>query len=82
VRYGASPIMALRSVNKRENDPAPDDAEAVQLCPICTGRMEVVYERNHQKVCVCQDCHSGLTIPASAYEIARIKRESKWMPKP
>ena len=77
--------MALRSVNKRSEDPAaaePDPCDVVQICPICGGKMEVVYERNHQKVCVCEDCHSGLTVPATAYEIARIKREAKWMPKP
>lgn len=39
--------------------------------------MESVYERNHQKVCVCVDCHSGLTVPATAYDVARIKREAK-----
>jgi len=73
--------MALRSVNNRKSEPEPDPCDLVQACPICGGNMETVYERNHQKVCVCSDCHSGLTVPASAYEIARIKRESKWMPK-
>jgi ssDNA-binding Zn-finger/Zn-ribbon topoisomerase 1 len=74
--------MALHSVNKDQGDPEQNQSDAVQICPICGGNMETVYERNHQKVCVCKDCHSGLTVPASAYEIARIKRESKWMPKP
>jgi hypothetical protein len=49
---------------------------------MCSGKMEVVYQRNNQQVMVCQDCHSGLTVPATAWEIVRIKRESKWMPKP
>ena len=44
--------------------------------------MEVVYNRNNQQVCVCKDCHSGLTVPGTAWEIVRIKREAKWMPKP
>jgi hypothetical protein len=43
--------------------------------------MELVYDRHHQKVVVCVDCQSGLTVPGSAWEIARIKREAKWMPK-
>ena len=49
--------------------------------------MEVVYQRNNQQVTVCKDCHSGLTIPASAWDVVRIKREAKlkreakWMPK-
>lgn len=51
-------------------------------CPICDGEMEVVYARNNQQVTVCRDCHSGLTVPERAWDIVRIKRESKWMPKP
>jgi uncharacterized protein YbbK (DUF523 family) len=49
---------------------------------MCSGRMEVVYQRNNQQVTVCEDCHSGLTVPASAWDVVRIKRETKWMPKP
>ena len=44
--------------------------------------MEVVYHRNSQQVIVCKDCHSGVTVPAGAWNIVRIKREAKWMPKP
>jgi uncharacterized protein YbbK (DUF523 family) len=49
---------------------------------MCGGKMEVVYQRNNQQVTVCEDCYSGLTVPSTAWEIVRIKRESKWMPKP
>ena len=75
--------MALEAVN-----PQPDDRReqkqkpAIPACPLCDGKMEVVYQRNNQQVTVCQDCHSGLTVPSTAWEIVRIKRESKWMPKP
>jgi hypothetical protein len=68
--------------------PRPDDERrqetlpALSSCPICDGKMELVYSRNNQQVCVCMDCHSGVTVPGSAWEIVRIKRESKWMPKP
>lgn len=44
--------------------------------------MEVVYERHNQQVMVCKDCLSGITVPANAWEIVRIKKQSKWMPKP
>jgi hypothetical protein len=44
--------------------------------------MEVVYDRHHTKVAVCVDRQSGLTVPATAWEIVRIKRETKWMPEP
>jgi hypothetical protein len=40
--------------------------------------MELVYDRHNQRVCVCGDCHSGLTVPASAFEVLRLKREKKW----
>ena len=39
--------------------------------------MEVVYDRFNQRVVVCLDCHAGLTIPATAAEIVRLKREKK-----
>ena len=73
--------MALRSVNpsddySRQGDPC----EVIEVCPICDGRMETVYNRHNQKVCVCVDCHSGLTVPDAAWEIAKAKREAKWMP--
>jgi hypothetical protein len=39
--------------------------------------MEVVYDRFNQQVCVCVECHTGLSIPAHAWDIRRIKRERK-----
>jgi ssDNA-binding Zn-finger/Zn-ribbon topoisomerase 1 len=73
--------MALRVVPKPDDQP-DREPPPVAVCPVCEGKMEVVYDRHHQKVVVCVDCQSGLTVPAGAWEIARIKRESKWMPKP
>jgi hypothetical protein len=77
------PNMAFEAVKlnrkeRRDAEPKP----AVPVCPICEGRMEVVYARNNQNVSVCTDCHSGLTVPGSAWDIVRIKHEAKWMPKP
>jgi hypothetical protein len=43
--------------------------------------MEIVYSRNAQQVVVCKDCHTGVTVPASAWNIAHVKREAKWVPK-
>jgi ssDNA-binding Zn-finger/Zn-ribbon topoisomerase 1 len=76
--------MALRSVdplNQNQGDKRQDNP-AVANCPICDGKMEVVYQRNNQQVVVCADCHSGLTVPSTAWDIVRIKKQSKWMPKP
>jgi hypothetical protein len=39
--------------------------------------MELVYDRLNQQVCVCVDCHSGVSIPSSAWEVQRIKRDAK-----
>ena len=73
--------MALPGHNPHE-ERRHEVAPALHDCPICDGQMELVYARNNQQVCVCKDCHSGLTVPNSAWEIVRIKREAKWMPKP
>jgi hypothetical protein len=43
--------------------------------------MEVVYNRHSQTVSVCIDCHAGITIPTSAWEVARTKKEQHY-PKP
>jgi hypothetical protein len=56
----------------------PSDREVgpcaiVRICPICTGRMEIVYEGPAQKVCVCQDCHSSVSVPTAAWAVARQK---------
>ena len=78
--------MALHKVDKtdhaEDDDRRQEDVAAVKACPMCDGAMEVVYNRNAQQVIVCKDCHTGITVPASAWNIARVKREAKWMPKP
>ena len=75
--------MALEALKPQPDDRRDQDQKpAISSCPMCGGKMEVVYQRNNQQVTVCQDCHSGLTVPSTAWEIVRIKRESKWMPKP
>ena len=60
--------------------PAPAGSDQIPPCPpcpVCHGKMEVVYDRTQQQVCVCVDCHTGLTIPAAAWEIQRNKRGRK-----
>ena len=75
--------MALRALPNPANEPEPgtETDRVLHRCPVCDGRMELVYDRHHQKVVVCVDCQSGLTVPGTAWEIARIKREAKWMPR-
>jgi hypothetical protein len=58
----------------------PDLCEVVPTCPLCGGRMELVYDRPKTKVCVCVDCHTGITVPAEAWAIALARGTVK--PKP
>ena len=62
--------------------PVPPGREfpACPHCPICGGQMELVYDRFNQQVCVCVECHSGLTIPAAAWEVQRRKRNASKQP--
>ena len=55
----------------------PDPSMKLPACPVCGGKLEVVYSRYRQIVAVCAECRSSLTIPASAQEALRIKREEK-----
>ena len=48
----------------------------VDVCPICAGTMEAVYTRAHQKVCVCVDCHTSVTVPANAWKIKASKEST------
>ena len=54
-----------------------DRANLSISCHVCEGTMELVYDRPAQKVVVCTDCHSGLTIPVTAWDIKRAKRSNK-----
>ena len=44
--------------------------------------MEVVYARNNQQVCVCAECGTGVTVPAAAWDRARVKRLGLRLPTP
>jgi hypothetical protein len=74
--------MALHAVNTPNLDSGDMSFKpALSACPVCDGQMEVVYARNNQQVSVCKDCHLGLTVPGTAWDIVRVKREGKWTPK-
>jgi ssDNA-binding Zn-finger/Zn-ribbon topoisomerase 1 len=68
--------MALPASSRPDEDPEKEPILAV-ICPICAGKMDTVYHRHHQRVVVCVDCQSGLTVPTNAWDVARAKRESK-----
>lgn len=54
------------------------DASELPDCPVCFGRLDLVYDRFKQRVYVCVDCHAGVTIPDTAWEVVRKKRENQW----
>lgn len=60
------------------SDTDPQLCEVLPNCPLCGGKMETVYKRFNQEVCVCSDCTSGITVPSSTWEVIRLKREGKW----
>ena len=66
--------MAIHAFNS--NPPVePGPCEVIDVCPICEGAMEAVYTRAHQRVCVCVDCHTSVTVPASAWRIKAGKQQ-------
>lgn len=65
--------MARRSPGSYHSEPGPN----IPACSICQGVMFIAYDRYQQKVCVCADCHTSITIPGSAWDVAGLKRESR-----
>ena len=69
--------MATRAVKIFKDQPQAETAPAIPACSICGGKMVLAYDRYQQKVCVCIDCHTSLTIPGSAWHVASDKREAR-----
>jgi hypothetical protein len=74
LRVKCVPSCAMESARE------PDEVD-LPTCPICEGNLHLVYHRYHQKVVVCSDCNTGITIPGSAWTISRLKREGNWTKK-
>ena len=49
----------------------------VPPCPTCQGLLEPVYSRFGENVFVCIDCHTGISVPRGAWEIARLKKAQR-----
>lgn len=58
----------------------PEALDALAVCPVCGGKLELVYDRRHITASVCIDCHTGITVPTDAWDVARVKRTMKWPP--
>jgi hypothetical protein len=59
------------------DEQTPEPCEVIPTCPICGGKMELVYDRPTAKVCVCSVCHTGISVPAKAWDIARARHKAK-----
>jgi uncharacterized protein YbbK (DUF523 family) len=44
-------------------------------CPICEGSLDRVYSRFGENVFVCAECHTGLTVPRKAWDIAATRKK-------
>ena len=69
--------MATRAVNVFKDNPQDETPRTIPACSICEGKRVLAYDRYQQKVCVCTDCHTSLTIPGSAWNVASGKREAR-----
>jgi hypothetical protein len=68
--------MTLRAV-KRNGPKKPGPCDMLEVCPVCAGTMEAVYQRPHQQVCACADCQTTITVPVVAWDIARVKKKTR-----
>ena len=69
--------MATRAVNVFKKNPQGETPRKIPACSVCDGQMVLAYDRYQQKVCVCTDCHTSITIPGSAWHVAIDKREAR-----
>ena len=58
-----------------------DHAVFALLCPVCGGEVEQVGEQHARTLHACKDCVCDVAVPSSAWEVARVKRQQKWLPK-
>lgn len=63
--------------NRPLADQSPETGQVISTCPVCDGRMEMIYSRGHQDVSVCADCGSDLTVPTTAWEVLKQKQQKK-----
>jgi hypothetical protein len=71
------PEMATRAVNLPDDESTAQMPPKIPRCSICDGTMVLAYDRYRQKMCVCLDCHTSMTIPGSAWDVAARKRASR-----
>jgi hypothetical protein len=58
----------------------PDTAFAL-LCPVCGGHVQKTGELSNRSLFACSECDCDVSVPESAWDVARVKREQKWLVK-
>jgi uncharacterized protein YbbK (DUF523 family) len=61
---------------------SPDSrsSKTVPPCPVCGSAVERVYRRFGENVYVCIECHTGITVPRRAWDIADFKKIRRHKP--
>jgi uncharacterized protein YbbK (DUF523 family) len=52
-------------------------AKEIRACPICSGVLERVYSRFGESVFVCVECHTGMSVPRNAWDIAAVRKQQR-----
>ena len=58
----------------------PEPAFAL-LCPVCGGQVRKTGEVSGRSLFACTECNCDVGVPESAWDVARTKREQKWLVK-
>ena len=61
-----NPLKFPRAAAALPEQVEPEPMDAVAVCPVCGGKMELVCDRRHITASVCIDCHTGITVPTDA----------------
>jgi hypothetical protein len=60
----------------------PSELSALALsCPVCGGAMTRTFDRNRRSWFACAECECEVSVPPTAWDMARRKREQRWLAK-
>lgn len=57
--------------------PDSDSSRPVPPCPVCGAVIERVYSRFGENVYVCVECHTGISVPRRAWDIADVNKAQR-----
>ena len=59
-----------------QTDPS-DPCDIVPDCPVCGSKFHTAHRHAKLKICVCHTCGTSLTIPDEAFDVARMRNQTK-----